>query len=314
MVDPVTPNRGYAVPVRGSDVGTWDVPVNGDFTLIDQNLGAVSTIGLSNINVVLGPSQYACGTIRLTGALTADVTVTFPLVSGWWVVDNQTTGVFDVQLICNAGGSKIGVPKGVASDVLTDGINIAFRNLPEAGVYRDFAGTTVPRWVNFCTVAPWLNCDGSAFSAVTYPYLNVILGGTTLPDLRGVARYTLNQGTGRLTTAGSGLDGNTRFSLKTSQANVIQTSNLPPYTPAGSISTSTTDNDLVQVNGVTSTSLAGGGGGFGWNNVPTVKSLLASLNGTFSSLFTGTAQGGTSAPFGVIGTGTVAGITMIRAA
>lgn len=30
----------------------------------------------------------------------------------------------------------------------------------------------------------WLICDGSAFSAVTYPELASVLGGTTLPDMR----------------------------------------------------------------------------------------------------------------------------------
>jgi len=33
----------------------------------------------------------------------------------------------------------------------------------------------------------WLLCDGSTFSSVTYPALNTYLGGTTLPDARGVA-------------------------------------------------------------------------------------------------------------------------------
>lgn len=33
----------------------------------------------------------------------------------------------------------------------------------------------------------WLLCNGGSFSAVTYPALNTFLGGTTLPDARGVA-------------------------------------------------------------------------------------------------------------------------------
>jgi len=213
MVDPVTVNRGYAIPSHGTDVDSWDVPLNGDFNLIDQNLGAVSNIALSNINVVLSPSQYACGTIRLSGALTTDVSVTFPAVSGWWVVDNQTTGASAVQLICSLGGNRIGLPQGVASDVFTDGANIGFRNLPGVGTYWDFAGSSIPRWVAFCTIAPWLNCDGSSFSAVTYPYLFALLGSTSLPDFRGRSSFYLNAGTGRLTSAGAGIDGDVHLGV-----------------------------------------------------------------------------------------------------
>ncbi len=38
----------------------------------------------------------------------------------------------------------------------------------------------------------WLICDGTTFSAVTYPELNVFLGGTTLPNFKGRAIVDLN--------------------------------------------------------------------------------------------------------------------------
>jgi microcystin-dependent protein len=46
---------------------------------------------------------------------------------------------------------------------------------------------TVLPWLTGLTQAPvgFLFCDGSTFSAETYPVLNTILGGNTLPDLRG---------------------------------------------------------------------------------------------------------------------------------
>jgi hypothetical protein len=42
----------------------------------------------------------------------------------------------------------------------------------------------------------YLECDGSTFSAVTYPALNTLLGGNTLPDLRGVFLRGLDNGRG----------------------------------------------------------------------------------------------------------------------
>ena len=46
-----------------------------------------------------------------------------------------------------------------------------------AGTVTPYAGASAP--------LGWLLCDGSSFSAGTYPELAVALGGTTLPDLRG---------------------------------------------------------------------------------------------------------------------------------
>src|SRR5262249_44480409 len=48
-------------------------------------------------------------------------------------------------------------------------------------------------------------------AAAPYPGLAIIVGGTTLPDMRGRGRMYLNQGTGRITAGGGGVDGNTLF-------------------------------------------------------------------------------------------------------
>lgn len=309
MADPTTVNRGYAIPTHGTNVGTWDTPLNGDFNLIDQNLGAVANIALSNATIPLTPAQYACGTIRLTGAVTASVTVQFPAIQGWWVIDNQTTGGFLQQIAIIGGVQSICLEQGATVDILLDGTNVKFRNLQTVGSYLDICDASTPGWILGCSVPPFLNCDGSTFSASTYPYLNGKLGGNTLPDLRGVARYTLNQGTGRLTSGGSGLDGNTRFSLKTTQSATLITSNLPPYAPAGSVAGSITISNLQSFINVGS-GANGGTSVFG----PTANQGIVTSNPAFSLSLSGSAQGGTSAPFGVVGTGTVSGITLIRAA
>jgi hypothetical protein len=286
----------------------WDTPINGDFTLIDQNLGAVIVVALTNANVVLNASQYACGTIRLTGTLSADVTLTFPAVSGWWLVDNQTTGNFVVQLICTS-GNRIGLPQAVSSDIFTDGTGVGFRNLPEVGSYKDYASTAAARWLSFCTVPPWLVCNGAPFSGSTYPILAQVLGGTTLPDFRGTSPYYLNAGTGRLTSAGSGLDGDTLFATKFTQTATLITANLPPYTPTGAVNLNTGASGTANA----TTNNFGGLGGGGTTLVVPGSGLGLSISTNASYTFAGNAQGGTSTPFGVVGTGTIAGVRMIRA-
>jgi hypothetical protein len=223
MSNPQTANVGLYQPTRGSDVGTWDLPVNSNTGAADSLVANVAVIPLTNSPVTLstppnagslwsGPYGSQSAVLRFTGTLTASCTVTLPR-SGFWIVENLcTVGTFAVILASSAPGQVIGVPDGEAVNIYCDGTNVKFVNLGRIGEYLDLGTSTVPTWITSCTVQPYLNCDGTTFSAATYPVLNSRLGGNTLPDLRGRTRAALNQTTSRITTAGSGIDGNTLLS------------------------------------------------------------------------------------------------------
>lgn len=313
---PTTVNRGYSIPATGAEVGVWGSnDLNPNFGTIDTNLGGLSNVALSNANVTLTSSQFACGTIRLSGALTGAVSVIFPAVQGWWTIDNQTTGAF-VATITIGSGQVIAVEQGVAADILIDGVNVKFRNLPVVGSYLDVCDATVPAWITACTVPPYLNCDGTTFSAATYPYLNVKLGGNTLPDSRGRNRYALNQTTSRLTTGGAGIDGNTRFASGGLNGASLIVANIPsgiPVTVTGtasvtSISTGGLGNGYVQANGILSSGAPGGA-----NAGLAAPGAITPVQSTGTIAGTGTASGSgiafANAPPGLVG-----GITLIRAA
>lgn len=85
----------------------------------------------------------------------------------------------------------------------------AWVGYPPMGTIEAFYGTTAP--------AGWLFCDGSTFSAATYPELNTLLGGNTLPDLRNRSLV------GRATTG-------TAFGT-TGQANITTNPVLFAFTP-----------------------------------------------------------------------------------
>lgn len=216
MVSTFTPNIQLEEPAFNDQTGTWDVPVDSNWTILDRVLGGVTTISLNNANVTLASSQYQSKTIIFNSTLTGSVVITFPtsFVKGYEIL-NQCTGssAFNVTLATTAaGGQVIACPPGEFHDINNTGTSLVFKSLHRVGRYWDYAGTGIPLWVSGCTVPPYLNCDGSTFSAATYPALNVILGGTTLPDSRGRSRFSLNQATGRVTGGISGIDGNTRFS------------------------------------------------------------------------------------------------------
>lgn len=307
-------NRAYLLQTAGENPGTWglDPGLNGNFNKIDTNLGGVTNVALSSSNVTLSATQYANGTIRLSGTLTATVQVIFPAIQGWWTIENLTTGNFAALIvIIGAPGTQIAIEQGSAADILLDGTNVKFRNLPPVGTYLDVIDSTVPVWIASCTVPPYLLCDGSTFSAVTYPYLNAKLGGTTLPDLRGRARYYLDGGTGRITTAGSGIDGTTRLSAGGAQTVTLITANLPAYTPSGVLGSFTL---TLPTRSITTNT----------GSVPTVtnaanqttgnQEVLSSFGGSITGSFTGSAQGGTSTPVNKMPPACIGGITMIRAA
>lgn len=310
MVDPTTTNRSFAVPTHGSDVDTWDVPLNNNFGLLDTILGGVTTIALTNANVTLNAAQLQCGTIRFTGTLSANVTIGWPAVSGWWLIDNRTTGAFYVSLSC--GGSEvISTPQGQATWIFIDGTAVRFGNLQPIGTYLDYAGTVAPLWVASCTIPPFLICDGTTFNAGTYPILNAILGGNTLPDFRGRIRASLNGGTGRITTAGSGIDGDTRRSAGGAQSLTIGQVNLPAVAPSFSgalitIGAIALNSPVPSPSGSTVAPTPSGVFGTGGPFTPTVTIPPFTPAGTISALGSGTALA--SMPPTCIG-----GVTLIRA-
>lgn len=311
-------NRGYDLPAHGADVDTWDVPVNANMNLLDLQLGATIAVSLTNVNVTLSGAQYKYGNIQFTGTLTGNVIITFPAVAGWWSVENATTGAFYIQLTCG-GGSRVCAPPQETVDIITDGTNIKYRNLGRIGSYMDYSGTATPNWITNCTVPPYLYCDGSSFSAVTYPRLNTILGGTTLPDFRGRGRFFLNDGTSRLTTAGSGVDGNTILASGGAQNKVIAQVNLPAYNLTFSLAVPTAltnganvTTDLSISND--STSNSGPGASFDYTrkskfsfNSVTLALASGAVAGTVS-------LGGSGTALAIVPPAVIGGLTYIRAA
>lgn len=230
MVDPVTVNILLSVPTRGSDSGTWDTPVNGDFNSIDGRFGGVQTIAVSGSTTLTapsgspspagGPTQAENCVIKFTGTLASNATITLPL-PGRYTLVNACLGSA-VVLRAVGSGKVVGLPPGEPIDVWNDGTNCDFANLGRVGSYMDLAVSAIPTWMTACTVAPYLICDGAIYNNSVHTALGLVLGSTFggngvttfgTPDLRGRYRIPLdNQGgsaASRITSAagGAGIDG-----------------------------------------------------------------------------------------------------------
>lgn len=318
MVSTFTPNINLEEPARGDQVGTWDTPVNANMTLIDLVVGGPVSINLNNSPVVLASAQYQCSLITFASTLTGSCAITFPSTfKKSYTIRHTCTGssAFIITLQTTvAGGQIIACRPGNPFQCYNDGTNLFFVNLgTEVGGYWDYAGSSVPNWVSGCTVPPYLNADGTVFSSATYPQLAVILPGLTLPNSKGKSRFALDQGAGLISSAAGGFSGATVGSTAGGMTTTLGTSNLPAYTPSGTIASSagTVTQDGFTVTGlrflgnILSGNIQYGGGGSG-------ASPTNSAN--YYSSFTGAAQGGVAQLMTNLPPAYIGGLSLIRSA
>jgi hypothetical protein len=299
MAETYTTNKSLAQVTPGTDSGTWGPFVNNNMGIADNSFGGLATVALTNSPVSLSSAQYQCAFINLTGALTGNVQVTFPgNIGSFYYIFNQTTNssAFVVTLTSTS-GPVVGLPPGIGSIFVLSPTALVNVSLPPVGTYLQISGSSVPNWIAACTTPPFLNCDGTSFSAVQYPALNAILGGNTLPDARGRALFALDQGTAR--NGAAFLAGGGSATTTVTQANLPNV-NLS----ANSNPVSLNQGNIIQYSGAFVNSPAGGAqvlfGSTPSQITPTVTLPQYSL-------------GGSGTPMITISPAVVHGLTLVRA-
>jgi len=315
MVSTFTTARNLEKPAAGDQIGTWGTAsINPDLDVIDAGMGQSVAISGAAGNVVLSAAQFRVAAITFNSTLVGSISITFPTsFTGPYSIFNTCTGssAFIITLqTTTATGEDICAPPGQMVDIWNDGSNLRYRNLPMVGTVVPTMYSSMPAWVDGCSVKPYLNSDGSTFASSVYPALAVILGSTTLPDYRGRYRAALNQGTGRITSSQTGVDGNTRGA--SGGTVVLSSQNIPPVpiTDPGHGHPARFD---TQLNGNSDAS-----GGLMLNS--DANSNQPAFNGTPDATLghqiggntTGITAGSTS-PTGFVPPTAIAGITMIRA-
>lgn len=322
MADPTTTNILLAVPTHGSDVDTWDVPVNANSAALDGFQGGMATIGVtSGVSFTLtvpagsvtptpGPTQAQNAILRFTGAIASFVQAVLPL-PGYYIIDNRCTGAGLLTISSATVTSQIiCISPGGVQHIYNSGSEVNFVNLQPVGSYLDVAGSTVPTWITASTKPPFLLCDGSTFSAVTYPALATVLGGTTLPDFRGRAPYYLNSGTGRLTATGAGIDGNTVFAAGGVNGVTLAANQVPSLTSSGNNTIAVTSTTPLTLTGTIQSAAVNGGSDRALRADSINQAILSSGVNNISVTYTNAGQQivGNAAP------GVMSGLRLIRAA
>ena len=205
MPSTFTTNKNIEKPAYNSFVDDWNTPVNADWDIIDRGFGGTHTVSLTSSNVTLTQDQCQNVHILLTGVLTANVTVNFPSgVSGFYIVDNVTTGAFTVTLSsAGAGPLSVTAVQDANTFIWSDGTDVYLAdNAPvTAGTGISIVGTTI------ALQTPVTAANGGTGST-TYSNGQLLIGNTagglTKANLTAGSNITITNGDGTITIASGG--------------------------------------------------------------------------------------------------------------
>ncbi len=214
-----TQNLNLELPANGADPGTWDAPVNSDFTVIDTAIGGHATInvvGAAGV-VALTLTQYRNRILVFSGALTANVNYQIPSnVGGFWYIINSTTGAFTLTISSAGAGSSVVCTQGANTIVLSDGTNILLAqsgSTPAAGsptqvqvnvggLLAGFSTLTYNSGTNTLTSTNFAgNITGQINGTVgattnAIGYRNIPASSNTTPDATDIGKYlSISSGT-----------------------------------------------------------------------------------------------------------------------
>jgi hypothetical protein len=129
MASSFTTNKVIEKPANGDYTDTWNVPVNGDFDIIDQAFGGTTSLNATGGSATLNETQYRSLILLISGAISANVTYTIPSTKGGqWIVRNTTTdattGPWTITIASGGGGTSLVIPRTGTTTIFSDGTNI----------------------------------------------------------------------------------------------------------------------------------------------------------------------------------------------
>ena len=127
-----TTNKGLSEPAYNDP--NWNVPLNANFTILDNMAGSFTTLTTLTGSHTLSLSEYQPGILKVTGTLSGDVIYVIPSgVGGQWTVTNLTTmGAHSLTFASAGAGSSVSIPASVSLVLYSDGTNIVASNTVSA--------------------------------------------------------------------------------------------------------------------------------------------------------------------------------------
>lgn len=213
MTDTLTAAKSLVKQTPGGNANNWGAILNSTLDLADKALGQTLTKAIS-VNVTLTATEAQNIGYVFTGALTGNVTVTFPAFYGPAIIRNKTTGGFAI-VVGMASGTTVTVGDNTSALVFSDGTDFASTN-SDAG---NITTGTVP--------AARLPAPGSVNGPVSNP-LGTSNTALTMMGLGGAWTFTPNNtgkaiviisGDATNTVSGSGFTWQIRYGTGAAPAN-----------------------------------------------------------------------------------------------
>ena len=111
MTSAFTNNIGLEEPALGDYVNSWSTPVNANWSLIDQKFGSYTLISVTGGTLNPTVAQAAYAFLSFIGVLGSNQIVILP-TTGFWFVNNNTTGAFTLTVKGGVGDTGIQIPTG----------------------------------------------------------------------------------------------------------------------------------------------------------------------------------------------------------
>ena len=111
------------IPMAQVTTGASTVTTIADARPASSDLRGRQVIAVAATNITLTDAQMNARILSFQGTLTANVVVTFPAYQQEWIVSNETTGAFSLQ-VQTSGGLAQTVPQGIAAPFYGNGTNV----------------------------------------------------------------------------------------------------------------------------------------------------------------------------------------------
>lgn len=139
MTSTFTPSKGLEEPAAGDYVNAWSVPVNSNWTSIDQALGGTTSISVTSVSApttTLVVAQYRPPNIEFAGTLGTNLNFQIPAgVGGMWSINNATSGAFSLSFSIAAGNALTLAPGRTL--IISDGTTVSLADQSgQGGTYN----------------------------------------------------------------------------------------------------------------------------------------------------------------------------------
>lgn len=110
----------------------WDIPLNANFGIAADALGAITSVAITTTNVTLTATQAQRAGLSVTGTLTGNRNLLLPQnCVGFWFIYNGTAGGFTLSIYNDNGagspsGTGITPPTGYNYVIYSDGTNVSY--------------------------------------------------------------------------------------------------------------------------------------------------------------------------------------------